>query len=68
MHKVKSSYNKVVEPITRLGNALVVLSLLLAGSVLLGWVNVENSTGLGYFLLAQGVTWMIHNFNSKQEN
>lgn len=66
-NKIKNSYNRTVTAIEPFAHALIVLSLLLAGAILLEWINVENPTGLGYFLLAQGVTWMIYQFNKQEK-
>lgn len=66
-YKVKNSYNKVVTSVTPFVVAVTAVSLLLAGSILLGWINVENPTGLGYFLLAQGFTIIVYASQNKQE-
>jgi hypothetical protein len=63
MQKIKSSYNKTMTAFEPFVTALVVLSLLLAGAILLKWLNVENPNGLGYFLLAQGTALMVHKFS-----
>lgn len=65
--KVKNSYNKTVATVTPFVTAIVALSLLLAGAILLDWINVENPSGLGYFLLAQGFTVIVYSQIINQE-
>lgn len=69
MQKVRKGYNRIMDVINPFIQAVVVLSLLLAGAILLDWISVSDSTGLGYFLLVQGFTVMVWGFiNNKKEN
>lgn len=67
MQKIKTKYNITVSATKPYFNAVVVLSLLVAGATLLEWIQVTNKDILGYFLLAQGTGWMVRNFSSNKE-
>lgn len=67
--KAKTSYNRVVATTTPFVTAAVVISLFAAGTILLEWISVENTTILGWFLVAQATTLMVYGFQkaTKQE-